>query len=193
MSKGQGQSRPTKDLNSGSPTRGEPEFVAVGKLHRPHGVRGEMRMSIWTEFPERLQPQKLVYVGKTYESFHIKKLRGEGKDSLISFTEFDNREDAGKLRNQVVFVRTTDLPSLPDDGLYLHQLLGLQVISDDDDTLLGTVAEIIETGANDVFLVRREGERDILIPDIDTVVLNINLTERKIRVHLLPGLVPDNR
>ena len=191
MSQKQGHKSQTQDKNSGSPRVGEPEFVAVGKLRRPHGVGGEMRISIWTDFPERLQPEKIVFVGKSYEPLHIRNLRGKGSDALISFVEFVNREDVGKLRNQVVFVRTADLPPLPDSGLYLHQLLGLKVISDEVDMLLGTVAEVIETGANDVFLVRRDGKRDILIPDIDPVILNIDTIKREIRVHLLPGLVSD--
>jgi 16S rRNA processing protein RimM len=58
---------------------------------------------------------------------------------------------------------------------------------------LGTVVEIIETGANHVFLIRRDGKRDILIPDIDPVVLNVDLEKGEIRVHLIPGLIPDDQ
>jgi 16S rRNA processing protein RimM len=179
--------------SSGSPTPGEPEFLAVGKLRRPHGVRGEMLMILWTDFPERLRPGKQVFVGKSHEPLCIRKVRGHGEDSIISFNEFKNREDAGRYRNQIVYVRTSDIPHLPNDEIYLHQLLGLHVISDEDDRHLGIVAEILETGANHVLLIRRDGKSDILIPDIDDVVLDINLEKSEIRVHLLPGLIQDDQ
>lgn len=176
--------------DSGSPAIGEPEFLAVGKLRKPHGLRGEMLMMVWTDFPERLQSGARVFVGEDYQPLHIKSLRDHNQDSLIAFDEFDQRETVGQLRNQVVFVRTADLPPLPEDEIYLHQLLGLQVIRDEDGISLGSVAEILETGANNVLVVRREGKADLLLPDIDPVILKIDLEKGEIRVHLLPGLLP---
>ncbi len=183
----------SEDINSGSPSTGEPEFLAVGKIRRPHGVHGEMRITVWTDFPERLQPGKQVFVGKKYLPVHIKSLRGHAQEFLIAFDEFTNRDEIGQYRNQVLFVRTADLPTLPDDEIYLHQLLGLQVVLDEDHRLLGMVAEILETGANHVFLVRREGRGDILIPDIDPVIVKIDLQKGEIRVNLLPGLIADDQ
>lgn len=151
-----------------------------------------MLMTIWTDFPERLQPGVRVYVGESYQLVCIKSIRDHNQDAFIAFEEFDDREDVGQLRNQVVFVRTADLPPLQDDEIYLHQLLGLRVIRDEDNHHLGVIAEILETGANDVFLVRREAGPDILIPDIDSVVLKIDLAAGEVRVHLLPGLLPDD-
>jgi 16S rRNA processing protein RimM len=181
----------SEENNSGSPLSGEPEFLAVGKLHKPHGLRGEMLMTVWTDFPERLQPGVQVFVGESHQPVHIRSLRAHNRASLIAFEGFDQRETAGQLRNQVVFVRTADLPPLPDDEIYRHQLLGLQVLREDDGTSLGRVAEILETGANNVLLIRREGKSDLLLPDIDSVVLKIDLEKGEIRVHLLPGLLSD--
>ena len=177
--------------NSGSPNPGEPEFLAVGQLRRPHGVRGEVLMSVWTDFPERLLPGKQVFVGESYLPLSINSVRAHGQDVLVSFDAFNNRENVRELRNQVVFVRASELPPLPGDELYLHQLLGLKVIRDEDGTPLGTVAEVIETGANPVLIIRRNGKKDILLPDIDSVVVNIDLEKGEIRVHLLPGLIPE--
>jgi 16S rRNA processing protein RimM len=75
--------------------------------------------------------------------------------------------------------------------MYQHQLLGLQVVLDADDTPLGVIAEILETGANDVFLVRPPQGKDILIPDIDSVVLKIDLETGQVRIRPLPGLLPE--
>jgi len=193
MSARRTHSRVSNTSNSGSPTLGEPEFLAVGKLRRPHGVRGEMLMSIWTDFPERLHPEKQVFVGENYQPYQINTIRDHNQGLIVSFDGFASRDDVGHLRNQVVYVRASDVPALPDNGIYLHQLIGLKVVSDDDETALGIVNEIIETGANYVLLVRREGKGDLLIPDIDPVVLNINLEKGEILVRLIPGLVPEDQ
>ena len=177
---------------SGSPTPGEPEFLAVGKLLRPHGVQGELHFAIWTDFPERLVNGTQVFVGKTYEPMKVEHLRGHESNPIISFVEINNREDCAPLRNQVVYVRTNDLPPLPDGEIYLHQMIGLRVVRDDDNALLGRVIEILETGANDVLIVRRGNGPDILIPDIDSVVLKVDLEKEEIRVRLLPGLLPED-
>jgi 16S rRNA processing protein RimM len=178
--------------NTGSPNLGEPEFLAVGKLRKPHGLKGEMLMAIWTDFPERLQPGVSLYVGDSHQPVKIKNLRAHNQDSLVSFDGFNNREEVGHFRNHVVFVRTSDLPSLPEDELYLHQFLGLRVIRDEDNSPLGVVTEIIETGANNVFIVRPEMGSDFLIPDIDSVILQVDLEAGEMHIHLLPGLLPDN-
>ncbi len=175
--------------DSGSLTPGEPEFLAVGKLLKPHGVRGEMRMEIWTDFPERLRAGVTVYLGKARHPARIKRLRGHTSSPLIAFDEFESREAVGAFRNQVIFVRTADLPPLPEGEMYQHQLLGLQVVTEDG-TPLGVIAEILETGVNDVFLVRPPQGKDLLIPDIDSVVLQVNLEIGQVRIRPLPGLLP---
>ena len=187
------KSQPQELQVSGSPKLGEPEFLAVGKLLRPHGVSGEFRLALWTDFPERLQPGVLVFLGKEYQPVRINNLRGHELEPMISFDEITTREDAGRFRNQVVFVRTADLPPLPDDEIYLHQLMGLKVVQAENELLLGVIAEILETGANDVLVVRRENGPDLLLPDIDAVVLEIDLKIGVVRVNLLPGLLPQTR
>ena len=193
MSKKTSQVQQDQAISSGSPMPGEPEFLAVGKLHRPHGLRGDMLMSVWTDFPERLLAGKQVFVGNDYEPLRIKSFRKHGKGSLVSFDGYTDRAQVGSLRNLVVYVRTNDLPPLSDQGIYLHQLLGLRVVQDEDDTFLGNIVEILETGANQVFLIRRAGKREILLPDIEPVIINIDLEKGEVRVHLLPGLVPDDQ
>lgn len=174
---------------SGSPDSGEPEFLAVGQLRRPHGVRGEIRMSVWTDFPERLKPGSIVYVGKTPEAVHIESIRWHGADLLISFKEYPTRENVGLLRNQVVTVATDDLPPLPEGEIYIHEMIGMEVFNEDTGSSLGIVAEIIETGANDVIVVRNHLGVEILLPDIDEVILSVDVEEKEIQVHLLPGLI----
>lgn len=181
------------DQGAGSPNSSEPVFLAVGRLRRPHGLQGEIVMTVWTDFPERLEPGFQVYIGEDSKPVHIRSVRWHRKDLLISFDEFAVREDVGLLRNQVLKVRTEDLPPLDDGELYLHQVMGLSVIDDANNKKLGIITEIIETGANDVYVIRDQHDFELLLPAIEPVILDINLNTKEMRVHLLPGLISDNK
>lgn len=178
------------DNSPGSPSPGEPEFLAVGKLRRPHGVRGEILMDVLTDFPERLQPGVTIYVGPDRLPLLLASCRWHREAMLVSFTGHHNPEQAGELRNQLVFVRADDRPPLPEGEYYHHQLLGLKVIADTG-AELGVLKEILETGANDVYVVARPAAEDFLLPAIADVILVIDLQRGEMRVRLLPGLLPD--
>jgi 16S rRNA processing protein RimM len=165
-----------------------PAFLLVGKLHRPHGVRGEMIMSVLTDFPERLQPELQVYLGTARKPVTIKSLRHHNRGMLISLEGYDSREAVDGLRNNEVFVPADDRPPLPDGELYLHQTIGLKAVTEEGQ-VLGIISDWIETGANGVFIVRDEEGTEILLPDIDEVVLRIDLEAGEMQVHLMEGLV----
>jgi 16S rRNA processing protein RimM len=173
---------------AGSPT-GEPVFLAVGKLRRPHGVHGEIIMDVLTDFPERLKPGKKLVVGAQHLPLQIRSVRGHDQALLISFMGYDTPEQAGELRNQILYSTTAEQPPLEEGEYYHHELIGLKVF-DEQDVLLGELAEILETGANDVYVVRPELGPEILIPAIEEVVLEVNLEKKAMRVHVLPGLIP---
>ena len=174
---------------AGSPPPGEPVFLAVGKLRRPHGVHGEIVMDVLTDFPERLIPGKKMVAGPQHMPVQIRSVRGHDQALLIAFQGYDTPEQAGTLRNQILYTSAADQPALQDGEYYHHEILGLQVF-DEQGSLLGTLVDILETGANDVYVVRPENGPEILLPAIDAVILEISLEKKAMRVHLLPGLVP---
>jgi 16S rRNA processing protein RimM len=174
---------------SGSPPHGEPEFLLIGKLRKPHGLRGEIRMEVWTEFPERLKGGRTVYVGSDYVPIKVRSVRSHDRFLLIAFHGINTPELAGTIRNKWVYVRADQVPSLSEGEYYHHQIVGLQVVSNEGQ-LLGVVASILETGTNDVLLIRPEKGQDILLPYIDEVILEVDLQGGLIKVHPLPGLLP---
>lgn len=171
----------------GSPTSGEPVYLAIGRLRRPHGVHGEMLMTVLTDFPERLTPGKRLYAGENHEPVKIVSLRPHAEGLLITLRGMDNPETAGRFRNQYLYVEAACLPRLPEGEYYHHELIGLDVVSDEGQNL-GTLTEVIETGANDVYVATDAEGNETLLPVIPPVILNINLESHQIRVHLLPGL-----
>jgi 16S rRNA processing protein RimM len=172
---------------AGSPIPGEPALLAVGKLRRPHGVRGEILMEVYTDFPERLKPGSVLYLGEAAGSLTLVKFRQHHQGLLLTFQGYTTPEAVGELRNQILFVHRDDRPPLEDGEYYHHQLIGLDAISDEG-VQVGVVSEILETGASDVLVVRPDRGPEVLIPVNDTFVLNIDLESRTISVHLIPGM-----
>jgi 16S rRNA processing protein RimM len=167
--------------NTGSPQPGEPAFLIVGKLRRPHGVNGEILMDVLTDFPQRLRRKKTVYVGERHEPLVIETLRQQDRALLVSFEGFGDCDVVGRLRNDMVYVPNLNLPKLPDGEYYYHQLLELRVV-DESGQEIGVLKEILETGANDVYLVRSEAGKEILLPVIEGVILNVDLERGEILV-----------
>lgn len=171
---------------AGSPL-GEPDYLAVGFLRRPHGVVGEILMDLHTDFPERLKPGRKVFLGDEHQSFTLAAIRPHGKSVLITLKGIETPEAAGRFRNTWMFAKTKDMPPLPEGKYYKYQLLGLEVV-DEDGKHLGTLTEVLETGANDVYVVTDEAGRELLLPAIPAVILALQPQAGFIRVHLLDGL-----
>jgi len=172
--------------HSGSPG-GEPDYLAVGFLRRPHGVNGEILMDLHTDFPERLKSGRRLFLGEERKPTTLVGIRPHGDRVLVRLKGIQTPEAAGLLRNTWVFTRTKDVPPLPEGKYYQHQMLGLKVM-DEDGHSLGTLTEILETGANDVYVVTDEEDRELLLPAIPEVILEVQPKDGFIRVHLLEGL-----
>lgn len=176
----------TNEKKQGSP-KGESIYLAVGFLRRPHGVMGEIIMDLHTDFPERLKPGRKLYLGPQHEAFTLGSVRNHGNGMLIKIRGCDTPESVGKYRNTWVYTKSTEVPALPEGQVYKYELIGLNVI-DDSGNELGSVTEIIETGANDVYVVRAD-KKEILLPAIPDVILKVDMQKKLITVHLIDGLI----
>lgn len=172
--------------DTGSPT-GEPLYLSVGFLRRPHGVKGEIVMDLHTDFPERMKSGRKLFIGEERQPVTLTSVRPHQSGLLVKFKGIETPEQAGKFRNQWVYVKKSDLPPLSEGQLYQFELLGFRVV-DEDGNPLGELVEILETGANDVYVVRDDSGREILLPNIPSVILDLEPASRTMRVHLLEGL-----
>ena len=172
---------------SGSPT-GEPLYLSVGFLRRPHGLRGEIIMDLHTDFPERMKAGRKLFVGDDHKPMTLESVRVHAKGLLVKFKDIETTEAAGLFRNQWVFIKATDAPPLPEGKIYQYQLIGFKVV-DENENSLGTLAEILETGANDVYVVKDDAGKELLLPAIPSVILDLDAVRRLIRVHVLDGLI----
>ncbi len=176
-----------------TPPTGTPPFLLLGRVLRPHGIRGELRIEVLTAYPERIVPEQRVYLGpdpadvSAARLYTIAQARRHQQYLILQFAEIGDRNAAELLREQYVMVAFEDAVPLEDGEYYLFQVIGLNVITTDGETL-GNVKEVLETGANDVFVVH--GPRgEILLPVIDECVQDIDFDAGTINVRLLDGLL----
>jgi 16S rRNA processing protein RimM len=178
------------DRPAGSPTAGQPAFFDAGVIRHAHGVKGEMLVEVNRHYVGVFLPGEVVYLGEEHKPATILSRRHHNKGLLIQFEGITNPEQAGQYRNFRIYFTSLQRIELPPGEYYFDQLLGLNVRGDDSQEL-GKVSEIIETGANDVYVVSSPGRKDILLPAIPEVILAVNLLIGEIQVHILPGLIDD--
>jgi 16S rRNA processing protein RimM len=174
----------------------EPQIITLGKIVRPHGIRGELRMQVHTAYPEFLSRVHTIYLNRRPKTDNatthtLKSVRFHQQMALLTVEGIESRNDADLWRGYYVMASRSLAAPLEDGEIYLTQLLGLSVYTEDGE-FLGNIDDIIETGANDVFVLRGTERGDILIPDTDEVVQNIDLDAQKVTIILIPGLLPDD-
>ena len=170
-----------------------PSYLLLGEILRPHGIRGELRMRVLTDYPERIASLSHVYLGKGVDDPRPKKLpithmrmhKGYG---LLQLGTISNRNDAELYRGLFVMVRLEDAVPLEDGEFYLFQLIGIEVFIEDGE-LLGTLSEVLETGANDVYIIQTKKYGEVLLPAIDETILQTDIENNRLVVTLPDGLV----
>ncbi len=175
-------------------SRRRPEYLVVGRVGRPHGVRGELRVEVLTDFPERFAPGERLLIGHegvaAPQPVIIVSARPHQGNLLVRFDLASDRDAAARLTNQLLYVPTGDAHRLPEGTHYAYELEGLEVMTADG-RRLGTVREVLETGSADVLLVS-DGPREVLIPMIATVIAAIDIEAGRVVVTPLPGLLEDD-
>ncbi len=181
-------------MPSGHPSD-EPHFLLLGRVLRPHGIRGELRLEILTAYPERIVSGKRVYLGTnpydpaSVSEHTVVQARKHQHYLILQLEAITTRNEAELWREHYVMVNMDEAVPLEEGEYYLYQLIGLNVITDEDE-MLGTVTDTIETGANNVFVVH--GPRgEVLLPDIDECILDIDIDAGTMTVHIMDGLLGD--
>ena len=153
----------------------DPDKLIVGRVVAARGVRGEFRMAVLTNHPEHLPSLRTLYLGDDDTPYRVRRIQllGKGAEAAVNVAELTTPEEAAAHRGRLVRIDRADAPPLPEGEYYHYQLLGLDVV-DPDGKPLGRLAQIIETGANDVYVViGQEGE--LLLPAIEGVIREVDL------------------
>jgi len=168
------------------------DMISVGEICGTRGLQGEVKVLPLTDFPERFSGMKEIWIdcGPKSGLYKIQSCRRHKQLLLFKFAGVNTVEAASELVKGRLQVSEDQLFPLPEDTYYVFQLLGLEV-EDEERGRLGQIKDILQTGANDVYVVVGEKYGEILIPAIKEVVRGIDLPNRKIKVKLLPGLIDE--
>ena len=166
----------------------------MGEILRPHGVRGELRMRLLTDFPEHLATLKSVYIGRSADDSNLtevelQKVRYHKAYALLTIDGYRSRDQADRLRGKMVFIAMKDAIPLNPGEYYISQLVGMSVR--DGERTIGVVKEVLQTGANDVYVVQSEVHGDVLLPAHQGTILSIDFENEVITMVLPDGLFAD--
>ena len=166
------------------------EFFRVGVVSSTHGLRGEVKVFPTTDDPGRFPELKKIYADKNGKrtELQLEKARFFKNMVICKFKGIDRIEDIEGYKGAELYVERTDAIPLDDDEYYIADLIGMTV-STSDGELLGTLADVITTAANDVYCVKTEKYGEILIPAIHDCIKEVDPEAGTMTVELLPGLI----
>ena len=170
-------------------------YFNVGKIVNTQGLQGEMRVLSVTDFAEeRFKKGNILALFDKKDQFvmdvEIASHRKVKNFDIIKFKGMYHINDIERFRDFTLKVREEDLTDLEDGEFYYHEIIGLEVY--ENDLLLGRIKEILQPGANDVWVVKRKGKRDLLLPYIPPVVLGIDIEQGRVDVEIPEGLDDEN-
>jgi 16S rRNA processing protein RimM len=164
-----------------------PRFIAVGRITRAHGVKGEVAVLPLSQVADRFEPGSRVLAGEDGgRVLVVAEARPHRSRLLITFQGVKDRDQAEALQGTYLFVPSTDSPPLPVGEYWTHDLVGCEVLTEDGRSL-GVLREVIHTPANDVWVVQGP-DGETLIPALKDVVSEVDLGTRRIVVREIPGL-----
>jgi 16S rRNA processing protein RimM len=159
----------------------------VGRITRAHGIRGEVAVQNLTEVASRFESGSKLRL-EDGRALTVSGARRHGNRLLVTFEEVPDRNEADALRGQVLLVRREDAQPPPEGAYWVHQVVGLEVVTEDG-LGLGRIAEVIHNPGNDVW-VTGDGDREVLIPAVREVVLDVDLDAGRVRIRPIEGLLP---
>lgn len=155
-----------------------PERLMIGIIGAPHGTNGEMRVRIISDFPERLATLTHVYIGDDPQRRRLRSLRGASPTAILRVNGVSSRNEAALYRGMPLYMDIRDAKPLDEGEYYWHQLIDMTVVTPDGETL-GILTSILQTGANDVYVIAQPDGAELLLPAIKDVVLDIDVPNKR--------------
>ena len=164
--------------------------LQVGVISSTHGVRGEVKVFPTTDDVTRFRQLKKVYLdtGREMLPLEIKNVKFFKQFVIVKFKEFDNINDIERYKRCPLLVTRENAVPLEEDEYFVADMIGMKVITEDG-TEFGTLSDVMETGANDVYVIDSKEHGEVLMPAIKECVLNVDMESGIITVHLMNGLI----
>lgn len=168
----------------------ENNMLRVGIYANTHGIAGEIKVYPTTDDVQRFKKLKKVYLdtGTDMLEWEIASVKFFKNMVILKFKDIHNINDIEKYKGKDLYIKREQAVPLAEDEYFLCDIIGALVVTEDG-TELGKVKEVLQTGANDVYVVEDKKKKEILIPVIKDCVLDIDVEKKMVKVHLMPGLV----
>ena len=166
------------------------DYLRIGVITAPHGVRGEVKVFPTTDDPERFEELESVwlYNGKTYSSLDVESVKFFKNMVILKVKQIPDRNEAEKYRSKELYVDREHALPLEEDEYYICDIIGAKVITDTEEEF-GTRTDVLQTGANDVYVVKTAEGKEVLLPVIDECVLDVDTDEKIVTVRLMAGIM----
>lgn len=166
------------------------QLLRVGVISTTHGVRGEVKVYPTTDDVNRFKKLKKVVLdtGREHLDLEISSVKFFKNQVILKFKGIDNINDIEKYKGKDLLVNREDAVALEENENYVADLIDLKVVTDEGQ-VLGVLTEVMETGANDVYVVETEDGKELLLPAIRDCILDVDLETEVMTVHILPGLL----
>ena len=163
-------------------------FITIGRILAPWGVRGQLKVEVTTDFPERFSPGSEVFIDQ--KQVHITAVDWSKGRAILKLDSIDTVEEADKLRGKLMEIHHSQLQTL-QEGLYYHfELVGLNVLTTSGEPV-GKITDVLPTAGNDIYVVK--GKRgEILIPAVEDIVQSVDIRSRSVIIEPIKGLLDLN-
>ena len=160
--------------------------IEVGQIVNTHGLKGEVKVNPWTDSPEVFEEFEYLYLPNG-EKHDIESIKYQKSCVLLKLSGINSIEDAEKIRGKILWVSRSLFENLPEDTYLVADIKDLEV--KDENRVYGKVTDVITTGSNDVYAVKQDGSKEILIPAIKDVIEEINIKDGYIKINPPKGLI----
>lgn len=164
------------------------KMLRVGKIINTHGIRGDLKVFPLTDYMERFEELDWVYIDDNNERFYIKSVKYMPTVVLLSFKGYENINLVEKFKDKYLFIDESQRRNLPEDTYYIADIIGLDVYTVKGE-YIGKVEDIIQTGSNEVYIIKGESNKEIMIPAVKEFILEICLEEGKIIIDPIEGMI----
>ena len=167
----------------------EKKLLEIGKIVNTHGLRGEVKIVPWTDTPDVFEDLTVIYIKNKseYKPLNIESVRYQKNNLIVKFKEYSDINDILQYKNAVLYAERDDLGELPEGVYYIVDLIGLEVFTESGEKI-GIITDVFNTGASDIYDVKRDGKKNLLLPVIDEVVKNVDIEGGKVIVNVMEGL-----
>lgn len=162
------------------------QYLEAGKIVTTHGIKGEIKIMPYTDYPELLCEFDRLFLGKNHEEINVERSRVFKNMVIAKLEGYDTPEAAERLRNKILYMHRDDL-ELDEDTYFIQDLIGIEVSDADSGFVYGKITDVMQTGANDVYVVQGK-DREYLVPAIPEVVITTDIDENTMTIRPLEGL-----